>query len=249
VLARPPGDLRVAMLGRFRLVARDSELAISGGSQRLVAFLALRSSWVKRALIAGTLWPDTSEGRAHASLRSTLSRMDRDIRGSIEVTQERLRLAAHVTVDLVSSKALAQRLIAPNGELADGDVSPSAIAALSADLLPDWYDDWVLLEVEDWRQVRLHALEALSKQFMHRRLFADAALAALAAVKADPLRESPHATLMRVHLVEGNQSEALRVYARYRELLRSELGIAPSRGLHALIDGIERLGGDTVTPR
>src|SRR5438094_10671790 len=77
VLSRQPGDVRVAMLGQFRVTARESELAISGGSQRLVAFLALRSCWVKRALIAGTLWPDTSEGRAHASLRSALSRMER----------------------------------------------------------------------------------------------------------------------------------------------------------------------------
>jgi hypothetical protein len=38
----------------------------------------------------------------------------------------------------------------------------TAVAALSADLLPDWYDDWMLVEAEDWRQLRLHALEALA---------------------------------------------------------------------------------------
>src|SRR6266700_2866149 len=32
---------------------------------------------------------------------------------------------------------------------------------LSADLLPDWYDDWLLLEQERFRQLRMHALEAL----------------------------------------------------------------------------------------
>ena len=29
------------------------------------------------------------------------------------------------------------------------------------ELLPDWYDDWVLLERERFRQLRLHALDAL----------------------------------------------------------------------------------------
>jgi hypothetical protein len=29
-------------------------------------------------------------------------------------------------------------------------------------LLPGWYDDWVLIEAQIWRQLRMHALEALA---------------------------------------------------------------------------------------
>lgn len=241
--------LRVALLGEFRIVDRDAEVHISGGSQRLLAFLALHSSWVKRALVAGTLWPDTSDGRAHASLRSTLSRMERPIRAALEVTQVQVRLAADVSVDLATSRALAQRLLTTNTLVNEGDLNPAAIAALSSDLLPDWYDDWVLLEVEDWRQLRLHALEALAERLVARRRFVDAARAALAAVRADSLRESPHATLMRVHLAEGNRSEAIREFARYEDLLSAELGIKPSPALRALVSGIERSGAQAVTPR
>ena len=67
-------SVRLSVLGEFRVRDADAELHVCGGSQRLLAFLALRSTWVQRTLIAGTLWPDVSDARAHASLRSALSR-------------------------------------------------------------------------------------------------------------------------------------------------------------------------------
>jgi SARP family transcriptional regulator, regulator of embCAB operon len=36
----------------------------------------------------------------------------------------------------------------------------AAIAGLSVELLPGWFEDWAVLEAENWRQLRLHALEA-----------------------------------------------------------------------------------------
>jgi len=69
----------------------------------------------------------------------------------------------------------------------------AAVPVLSADLLPDWYDDWVLLEAEDWRQLRLHALEALAGRLIALGRWGEAANAAGAAVRAEPLRESARA--------------------------------------------------------
>ena len=234
-------ELRLGLLGAFRLTDRDREIFVSGGTQRLLAFLALRTSWVKRTMVAGTLWPDTSDGRAHASLRSALSRMEAPVRRVLEVTQVQVRLADGVGVDLVQSRALAQRLVS-RGPVADVDLGPSALTSLSSDLLCDWYDDWALLEIEDWRQLRLHALEALAQRLVAQARFVEAARAALAAVRADALRESPHATLIRVHLAEGNRSEALRELAQYEKLLSAELGIRPSPVLQALVNDIPRVG-------
>jgi SARP family transcriptional regulator, regulator of embCAB operon len=58
---------------------------------------------------------------------------------------------------------------------------------------------------------------------------------ALAAVGADPLRESAHAALIKVHLAEHNQSEALREFKRYYDLLRAELDIEPTAQLRRLV--------------
>jgi DNA-binding SARP family transcriptional activator len=222
---------RVVLLGGFQLVDGEAQVALAEGSQRLLALLALRGGPMKRVLVAGTLWPDVTEARAYASLRSALSRLYGVVRDAVEVNPSDVRLASKVRVDLRESQALAHRLLdAINQPLEAADLSRTAIAALSRELLPDWYDDWTLLEAEDWRQLRLHALEAL---------------AALLAVRADPLRESAHAALIRVHLAEHNRSEALREFKRYRELLRAGLDIEPTAELRELVEPPE----DDVPPR
>jgi DNA-binding SARP family transcriptional activator len=75
--------------------------------------------------------------------------------------------------------------------------------------------------------------------------YGDAAQAALSAVRADPMRESPHAALIKVHLAEHNRSEALREFKRYHDLLRAELDSGPSTELRQLL---QPPPGD-VTPR
>jgi DNA-binding SARP family transcriptional activator len=110
---------------------------------------------------------------------------------------------------------------------------------LSVDLLPGWYDDWVLIEAEDWRQLRLHALEALTRRLIAAGRWGEAADAACAAVRAEPLRESAHAALIQVHLAEGNQSEAMREFTHYRGLLHRELGLEPTQRLCRLVQGLQ----------
>src|SRR4029450_4433688 len=114
----------------------------------------------------------------------------------------------------------------------------AAVGVLSAELLPDWNDDWVLLEAEEWRQLRLHALEALAGCLAAAGRWGEAAGAASAAVRADPLRESARASLIQVHLAGGNQSEAVREFARYQALLHVDLGLEPTLRLRDLIEGL-----------
>jgi DNA-binding SARP family transcriptional activator len=118
------------------------------------------------------------------------------------------------------------------------DLGATAFETLSRDLLPGWYDDWVLIEAEDWRQLRLHALEALAARLTAAGRWGEAAHAASAAVRAEPLRESAHAALIQVHLAEGNQSEAVREFTRYRALLHAELGLEPTPRLRRLLHGL-----------
>jgi SARP family transcriptional regulator, regulator of embCAB operon len=93
----------------------------------------------------------------------------------------------------------------------------------------------VLVEAEEWRQLRLHALEALADRLLAERRFGEASGAALAAVRAEPLRESARAVVIRVHLAEGNQSEAVAEFGRYRTLLEAELGLEPTDHLRELV--------------
>jgi len=87
----------------------------------------------------------------------------------------------------------------------------------------------------------LHALDALAERLTASRRYADATSAALAAVKAEPLRETSHAALIRVYLAEGNRAEALAAFERYRALLHAELGLEPSPLIQALVKGLHQL--------
>ena len=228
--------LRVSVLGRFSLVdGSDTAIPVANGTQRLLSLLALRDRVVHRASVAGALWPDVSERRAHASLRSALLRIPNAARSVVSVTDAELSLAHGVDVDVRDAHALAHRLLDDTAQVGEGDVSRAAISRLTFDVLPGWLDEWVMPEAEEWRQLRLHALEALTDRLAALARFGDATSAAMAAIKAEPLRESAHAALIRVHLAESNQSEALRQFERYRELIRSELGIEPSSRLRELI--------------
>ncbi|MEX1023006.1 MAG: BTAD domain-containing putative transcriptional regulator [Dehalococcoidia bacterium] len=226
------------MLGAFQFADGGSVLVLPGGSQRLIAFLALRDRTVSRSATAGTLWPEASEAHAHAALRSALSRLEAIPRRAVHVDAVDLKLVSEVNVDIRDARALANRLLVVGGAQAAADTTAAAVMALSTDLLPDWYDDWAMLESEDWRQLRLHALDALANRLTDDGRFADAIGAALAAVRGEPLRETANATLIHVHLAEGNPSEALAAFERYRILLRDELGLDPSPLLRQLMDDL-----------
>lgn len=226
---------RVSMLGGFQLFAGDTPISLSTGSQRLLAVLALRGRASTRVQVAGTLWPEASDEHAFACLRSSLARLLSAERGLLTVSPGQLRLAGDVRVDLDESRLLARRLLDGSQPTRPADTGATVVDVLSKELLPGWYDDWVLFECEGWRQLRLHALEALVDRLVVERRYGHAVVAALAAVSVDPLRESARAVLIRVHLAEHNRSEAVREFDRYRQLLRRELDVEPTPSLQALL--------------
>lgn len=234
--ATPPLEIDISLMGAFELkVGGRSVRDLSIGSQRLLVFLALHDRAMARVAVAGSMWPEVSDERAGISLRSALSRLDPETREAIMVASVGLGLADTVTVDYRVRQTMARRIL--RGEFSP-ELLSQATAMLSEELLPDWYDDWVAAEAEDWRQLRVSALETLADVLVDQDRLAEAAGAARAAIKVDPLRESAHATLIRVHLAEGNQSEALRVFDRYSALLLSALNLGPTPHLIDLVESI-----------
>jgi hypothetical protein len=96
-------------------------------------------------------------------------------------------------VDLLEGEALAGRLLDRSAEPSGEDLCLSNVEILGWDLLPDGDEDWVLSAAESWPQLPLHALEALARRLTARAHSAAAMVAALAVVRAEPLRESAHA--------------------------------------------------------
>jgi DNA-binding SARP family transcriptional activator len=244
----------VRLLGGFA-VHRGAEVrSLPSASERLVALLALEDAGMCRDRLATSLWPESSREHAAGNLRTTLWRLGRDADDLLERVRDSLRLSSEVSVDVREVGALTERartggaaatLGSDPVDLGDlGDLDDQAIShtldLLSAELLPGWYDDWVLMERERHCQRRMHALEQLSDALSDRGRHWQAVDAALAAVRIEPLRESAHRTLVRAHLAEGNVVEALRQYDRFRLLLDDELGLSPTPAFQKLVAAFMR---------
>jgi DNA-binding SARP family transcriptional activator len=224
--------LQLSLLSGFEL--RDGRAAVSLplAAQRLVAFVALHGKPVLRGFVAGNLWSEFSDEQASRSLRTALWRVRKHAREVVTVSESHVGLGEEVAVDVFQTTEYARRLLRGDADCVDA-VKPSQFAG---DLLPDWYDEWVVMERERFRQLRLHALEALCVRFTSLGRYPDAVEAGLAAVAGEPLRESANLALVRAHLAEGNVSEALRCYDRFRLQLHVELAIAPSRRAREVIE-------------
>jgi DNA-binding SARP family transcriptional activator len=236
----------LTLLDGFRLAWDGRECRLSPGARRLVALLGVDGGG-SRARIAGTLWPEATDERAHANLRTTLWRLRRrcvDPIGDGEellTVGETLGLVPGVRVDVTSFVAAVRHTLDPTSGPLNGYPMNALVAA--GELLPGWYEDWVLGERERLRTLRLHALEALAERLTSARRYPEAVEAALAAVRAEPLRESATRALIAAHLAANNLAEAVRRFESFKDTLTTELGVRPTPELERLVrSGLSRPG-------
>ncbi|MGC5075674.1 AfsR/SARP family transcriptional regulator [Agrococcus sp. DT81.2] len=217
----------VVLLGNPSVWQDGRLYVVPEGCKRLLAFVALQRGRVDRRHAAGSLWPDGSDDRASGNLRSALWRL----RGSgidvLESDKMSVFLRERTITDLDALCEWADRLIA--GTATEIDMHVPEWTTTVAELLPGWYDEWVIFERERIRQRMLHALEVLSRVLRASERYGEAIDAAMSAVAVEPLRESAHRVLAEAHFAEGNCIEARRTFVRYRDIARRELGVEPSR--------------------
>lgn len=225
--------VEIDLFGGFEVRIGGEPCPLAPAVERLVAYLAIQHRNIDRRRVAGTLWPDTSETKATASLRSALWRTNRD-HPLIDSCSARLSLCDDVRVDLWDRLAWADSVRLGTGLEA---FLPTEPYSLSGELLSDWYDDWVIIDRERVRQVTLQALETLAHGLLGEDRFGAALQAALSAIYLEPLRETSHAAAIDAHLAAGNVSEAQRHLDWSADLLRTELGIEPAPELQRRIDG------------
>jgi DNA-binding SARP family transcriptional activator len=179
-------------------------------------------------VVARTLWPDAAETHARGSLRTALWHLSSDSHRLelVHCEQESLALGHGVSVDARTLAVAALNIVRRRGPLSADPLLSGLLDR--GDLLPDWDDDWVVLEREWLRRLRLQALDTLSERLARHNMPALALEAALASIRIEPLREEPHRAVVSAHLAEGNMIEARKHYEAFRHLLRAELGAEPS---------------------
>jgi DNA-binding SARP family transcriptional activator len=226
----------VHLLGEPHVTVGGRRVEVPEGSKRLLGFVALSGGRVDRRRAAGSIWPEGDDPRAAGNLRSALWRLRRAGLDVLDSDKAMLFLREGIVVDVTLVCDWAAALVAGPGQ--PGEHRGIDWSGELTELLPGWYDDWVVFERERIRQRMLHALEALSRRLTAEGRYGEAVEAGIAAVAADPLRESAVRTLIEAYLAEGNVNEASRAYSRFSVLLHRDLGVLPSRQLQALVSGL-----------
>jgi DNA-binding SARP family transcriptional activator len=227
--------LELHLLGGFRLLVGGEIANVGRTGQRVLAAVACRGRQATRSQIAHALWPDSTNERAHANLRTALYRLYRRAPGAIHVTSSYIQLTVGMRIDFEQSSRLATRILGSDGSNDRALLNDALEANLHDDLLPDWDDEWLADHQYRYRQLRITALETLSTHLAAAGHHGAAVQAALAAVQADTLRDSAHGTLIRACLAQGNRHEAYTHYTAYRRVLRDELGLEPPADLGRLL--------------
>jgi DNA-binding SARP family transcriptional activator len=136
-----------------------------------------------------------------------------------------LSLAPWVLSDAQELRDVATFLIAGSVPAMDAALR---LLEFHGELLPEWDDEWLVLDREELWQIHLQALECCAARLLEAGQFPPAMMLAYKAIRADPFRESAHRQLIDIHLAQGNHLQAFRVYRTFAEQLWQDHRVRPS---------------------
>jgi DNA-binding SARP family transcriptional activator len=225
---------QLRLLQAWQLRRGTDVVHVAVRQQRLISALAINGPRPRSYLI-GLLWPETPESKGLESLRVAMHLISRQVPGLLTNGGTMLSLSDLVDVDLHRLRAQIQEL---NRAGLNGNVSSCLQQLRDSDLLPGWYDDWVLFEQSRLQQDRLHAYHIIARESLARGDCESALEAAEAALELEPLFESVVGLLVQAERRRGNDALALRAYGRYESKLKQDMGMVPSQAIRRLIADI-----------
>ncbi|MDQ1060412.1 DNA-binding SARP family transcriptional activator [Arthrobacter globiformis] len=228
------GEFRLSLLQSWQLISGAHIVRVSARQQKLITALALYGPRPRSYLI-GLLWPECSEPRALESLRVSLHLVRKQVPGLLINSGAVLSLSDEVDVDLNLVRAQIRQL---SQQGLKGNAASCLQQLSDAELLPGWYEDWIVFEQTRLRQGRLRALLVIATESLTRCDYETAVEASEAALELEPLYEKAVGILIQAERQQGNNAAAYQAFERYEMQLKADTGLVPSetiRGLMALV--------------
>lgn len=227
---------RIQLCGRVvaEIDGRRIEDELPGRQGRLlfVYLVANRLRASSRDELAAALWPDRPPANVDSAVAALLSKLRKlvPVGGRSEI---RVELPADAWVDLEAASEGLHRAESAVARTAWAEAwGPARVAqhVSARGFLPGESAPWVDELRRRVEGIHLHSLElvALTCLQIGGSELDTAERAARTLVEKAPYHESGHRFLMELLERRGNRAEALRVYDGLRQLLRDELGTAPS---------------------
>jgi DNA-binding SARP family transcriptional activator/predicted ATPase len=241
--------MRVKLFGSLR-ISHAEHVVTSVNTNRLqslVAYLILHGDTPQpRERLAFVLWPASTESQARTNLRQLLHHLKRALPAECNslVTDSyavRWRQDASCAIDVVDFQAAiaeAASARAANDRAREIQSLTAATQLCEDDLLPGLYDDWLTPFREEYRKRVAETLRRLATVYEQRGEFTAALPFAERLVALDPLGESHHQLLMRLHAANHDRASALRAYHQCMRVLRREMGVEPGAATVQLFERI-----------
>lgn len=184
----------------------------------LLAWLAIEGP-TPRDRLGALLWPDSTKAQARTVLRQRLFKLKRALSEDVVTGASRLHLLPGLVHDLDGASHVL-------GELTFADA-------------PE-FDDWLARQrasradrARDLLRCQAQALEDAGDMPGALRL-------AQALLREEPLSESAHQRVIRIHYLAGDRASALAAFNSCESMLEDELGVSPSSHTLALLETLER---------
>lgn len=235
--------LRISLFGCPRVIRPGARTALSLGrpANVLLAFLLLQGHHLHpRNKLASTLWCTAPPDYAAHSFRTTLWRLRRALeppgipKGTYLLATQRGEVGfnweSRFWLDIQNFEGAIQ--VAENRStdaIAEHEITSleHALRLYEGGLLEGFFDDWILHERERLRHLYIQGLIRMMRQQAQQAHYEDALSCGRSVLDLDPLRESVHRDMMRLHALNGQRSEALGQYEQLALLLQEQLDVEP----------------------
>ena len=214
------------VFGGTRLRSGAGTLTATPAGGRLLGYLAAGGT-EPREEVAAALWPNATGSRAGTALRTSLTRLCKEIGdGWVTASRDSLRIGEDVWCDC---RTLEQAVRPPVGAPAPSLTQlHRALTLYTADAFRGCYDDWALEQRDRLRHLALLSYERLVERAGAERDWDLTLEAALAGLALEPQTESFHRGVILAHGHRGNPAAAIRQYNRLESMLAAEFQLRPS---------------------
>jgi non-specific serine/threonine protein kinase len=226
--------LEVRLIGTFDIRCDGKPVTLSSRvAQSLFAYLILTAGTVhRREKLAGMFWPDQTEKKARAYLRYELWRVRKALAGRSG--------SDYLNVDDISvcfNSSVENRVdvneLENVSESASTDELMAALSNCQRELLPGFYDEWLVLEREHFQAVHEQKIAHLLELLEGERRWLETVEWAERWISAGHGPETAYRYLMIAYDALGDRAKVASSYQRCAQSLR-ELDLEPSEQTRAL---------------
>lgn len=221
----------------------------------LLAYLVVSASSQSRNTLAALLWGELDQTNARASLRRTLSTLNKGLEGTgLEIERETIGLAAENGLLWSDVTEFTRSLKTGKSNLAKNEVLTPVVVSNLEQTVSLWrgefmqgfslrdapeFEEWQCQVAESLRQDMVWALEKLVQWYSSTHAFDKALDFSRRWLALDSLNEIAHQQLMKLYAWKGQPSLALKQYQECAQILERELGVSPLETTTAVYEAIK----------